>query len=395
MTDHSTQPPAVSLDEQSIVAEALEKAGRSRFADESFREPMRVLLRSLDEEASLNAAGRFTMRTRIVDLLVNRLRLEEYLDRHPEIRDERIGDPVVIVGLPRTGTTMLHRLLSCDPGVNSVAWWENRNPAPFPGGEFGDADPRIAAAHEQVEQILKAVPKLAAIHPWDPEGPDEEILLLEHSFLSTTPGSMAYVPTYDRWMKDQDQTPAYQYLKLMLQFLQWQKRQAGRARDRWVLKTPHHLGFIEYVFETFPGARVVQTHRDPIQTIASVSSMYYSLWRLAADDPDPLVVGRYCKEHYGGMLRHCMSVRDRMPADRFLDVDYRSFVRDPLSEVRRIYDWLGYPLTGELIEQMNWWIEENRRDKRAPHEYTLEEFGLSEEEIRRDFAEYRRRYIEG
>ncbi|RMD85262.1 MAG: sulfotransferase [Candidatus Dadabacteria bacterium] len=385
----------VSLDEQSILAEALERAGRSRFADESFRTPLRVLLQSLDEEANLNAAGRASMRARIVDLLVNRLRLEEYLERHPEIREEEIGDPLVIVGLPRTGTTMLHRLLSCDPEANSVAWWENRNPAPFPGTDLSRGpDPRIAAAHEQVRQILEAVPELAAIHPWDPEGPDEEILLLEHSFLSTTPGSMAYVPSYDRWMKAQDHTPAYQYLKLMLQFLQWQKRQAGRARRRWVLKTPHHLGFIEYLFATFPGARIVQTHRDPIQTIASVSSMYYALWKLAADDPDPHLVGRYCKEHYSQMLRHCMEVRDRMDPGRFLDVDYRRFVRDPLAEVRRIYEWLGLPLGEELIAQMQWWIEENRRDKRAPHEYTLEKFGLSEDEIRREFAEYRARYIE-
>ena len=289
---------------------------------------------------------------------------------------------------------MLHRLRSCDPDVNSVAWWENRNPAPFPGTDWSKADPRIATAHEQVRQILEAVPQLAAIHPWDPEGPDEEILLLEHSFLSTTPGSMAYVPSYDRWMERQDQTPAYRYLELMLKFLQWQKRQAGRARSRWVLKTPHHLGFIEYLLRVFPSARVVQTHRDPIQTIASVSSMYDALWRLASDDPDRRVIGCYCKEHYGGMLAHCMKVRDEMPADRFFDVDYRAFVRDPLGEVRRIYDWLGYALSPELEKEMLWWIEENRRDKRAPHEYTLEQFGLSEEELRRDFAEYRSRHIE-
>lgn len=383
----------IRLDDSSILEEALQKTGRTRFADDSFLAPMRVLLGSLEEEAKLNAAGRHSMRTRIIDLLINRLRVEEYLERHPEIGDEEIGAPLVIVGLPRTGTTMLHRLLSCDPKTNSVAWWENRSPAPLPGSRWGEADPRIADAHRQVRAILEAVPELAAIHPWDPEGPDEDILLLEHSFYSTTPASMANVPSYDAWVKRQDQTVAYRYLQLMLKFLQWQKRQAGRVGERWVLKTPHHLGFIEYLFAVFPGARIVQTHRDPLQTIPSISSMYYSLWRLACDEPDPLAVGRYCNEHYGNALKHCMQIRSSTPPDRFIDIDYRAVVRDPVSQVRRVYDLVGWELTPETEKEMRWWAEENRRDKRAPHEYTLEKFGFTEEELRRDFAEYRERYI--
>lgn len=383
----------VSLDERSILDEALQRAGRARFADDAFLAAMRVLLRSLEEEGDLNAAGRFAMRTRIVDLLVNRFRMEEYLECHPEIRDEQIGAPFVIVGLPRTGTTMLHRLLSCDPTTNAVLWWENRNPAPFPGTKWGEPDPRIAAAHQEVRAVLAAVPELAAIHPWDPEGPDEEIMLLEHSFYSTTPPSMANLPLYDSWVKQQDQTAAYEYLKLTLQFLQWQKRRAGTVGTRWVLKAPHHLTFMEYLFKVFPGVRVIQTHRDPLQTLPSITSMYYSLRKLACDNPDPLVVGRFCLEHWGNAMRHSMQVRDTLPADRFFDVDYRAVARDPIAEVRRIYDFLGMTLDAETEKQMAWWVEENRRDKRAPHEYTLDKFGLTEQEIQREFSEYRRRYI--
>ncbi|MBI4518286.1 MAG: sulfotransferase [Deltaproteobacteria bacterium] len=393
MSQTDTAGATIGLDEQAILDEALRQASRARWTDDSFLAPMRVLLRSLVEEAHLNAAGRFSMRARIVDLLVNRFRLEEHLERHPEIRDEEIRAPFVIVGLARTGTTMLHRLLSCDPNTNAVAWWENRNPAPFPGSKWGEPDPRIAAAHQQVRAILEAVPALAAIHPWDPEGPDEEILLLEHSFYSTVPGSMAHVPTYDSWSKQQDNTGAYEYLKLMLQFLQWQKRQAGRVGRQWVLKTPHHLGFVEYLFKVFPDARVIQTHRDPLQTIPSITSMYYSLWQLACDDVDPLVVGRYCLEHWSRALHHCMQVRDPMTHAPFIDVDYRAVVRDPIAEVGRIYDFLERKLTAEVVKEMQWWVEENRRDKRAPHEYSLEKFGFTEAEIRREFADYRQRYI--
>ncbi len=394
MPETQGQGGPLALDESSLRTEALRRAGRDRFVDETFAQPLRMLLHSLNTEANLNDAGRSSMQMRLIDLLVNRLRLEHYLERHPEIREERIGTPLVIVGFPRTGTTLLHRLLSCDPGTNAVAWWENRNPAPFPETVWGQSDPRIAVAHQQVRAILEAVPELAAIHPWDPEGPDEEILLLEHSFYSTMPGSMANVPTYDAWVKRQDNTAAYRYLELMLQFLQWQKRQAGKVGTRWVLKTPHHLGFLECLFAVFPDSRIIQTHRDPLQTLPSITSMYYFLWQLASDAVDPLVVGRHCREHYGNALRHCMHVRDTIPTNRFIDIDYRVVLRDPLAQVRRIYEFLGLPLSSATEQEMRRWGEDNRRDKRAPHEYTLEKFGFTEAEVRREFAEYRQRYIE-
>ncbi len=379
--------------EHALLDEALQTAGRKHFADESFLEPMRALLLSLSEGESLNATGRVSMRRRVLDLLVNRLRTEEYLERYPEIREETILAPTVIVGLPRTGTTLLHRLLSCDPNTHSVAWWENKNPAPFPGGAWGEADPRIPEAHRQVRAILEAVPELAATHPWDPEGPDEEFFLLEHSFYtfySTVPIDM---PAYASWLEGREQTAAYRYLKQMLQFLQWQKRQANTLGERWVLKAPRHLSFIEELFAVFPDARIIQTHRDPLQTIPSIASMYYSLRKLVCDDPDPVAIGEACKAHYDHALRHCMQVRERMPPAQFIDVDYRDVVRDPLAEVRRIYAGLGHSLSVETESEMQRWVEANRRDKRAPHLYTLDEFNFTEEGIAEQFAAYRQRHV--
>jgi len=393
MSKAGATPDAINFAETTILEEALRKAGRARFDDESFLEPLRVLLRSL-AEAPLNAAGRSSMRTRVVDLLVNRLRLEKHLDRHPEIRDEVIAAPCIIVGLPRTGTTMLHRLLSCDPSTTTLAWWESRNPAPFPNTKWDEPDPRIAAAHEQVRAILAAAPELATMHPWDPEGPDEEFFLLEHSFYTFYSTVPVLMPAYASWATPQDQTVAYRYLHLMLQFLQWQKRQAGRLGKRWVLKAPRHLGFMDDLFRVFPDARIVQTHRDPLQTIPSIASMYYAMWQMVCAEIDPLRVGADSKTHWAGALRHCMQVRDSMAPGHFIDVDYRAVVRDAIGEVHRIYDLLGISLSAGTEREMRWWVEENRRDKRAAHAYTLDKFGLTEEEIRRDFAEYRRRYIQ-
>lgn len=384
---------ALSLDEASIVAAAREKAGLEDFGDEGFHEPLRRLLRSLDEEARLSPVGRAAQRARLVESLVTRLMTEDYIRRHSGILAEVIEPPLVIVGLARTGTTMLHRLLGSGGDFQVARWWEVRYPAPFPGSDWRRDDPRIPAAREEVRIALEMVPVLASIHPWDPEGADEEILLLEHSFLSHVPESAANVPSYRAWLDAQDLTPAYRYLERQLRFLQWQKKESGRGGGRWVLKAPFHLGYIDTLFAVFPGARVIQTHRDPLQTIPSAASMYRSLWELNSETVDPREVGRQVRERYAWALGRCMRSRERLPADRFLDVDYRDVQGDPLAQVRRIYGWIGGQLCAGAEARMCTWLTDNARDTRAPHRYTLEEFGYTEEALRRQFAEYRARML--
>jgi hypothetical protein len=324
--------------------------------------------------------------------------LEQHEARHPEIAREEIGAPLVIVGLARTGTTMLHRLLAADPGLYAARWWEVRFPAPPPGWDSRGAspapDPRIAEARAQVAWILEHQPVLAAIHPWDAEGPDEEIMLMEHSFLSHVPESGANLPSYRAWLDAQDLRPAYALLRRLLRFLQWQKRRRGEAAERWVLKTPMHLGYLDLLFETFPGAHVIQTHRDPLETIPSVASMYLALWGLATEKPDPREVGRQCLERYAGALRRCLAVRDRLPAERFVDVDYRAVARDPVAEVRRIYAAVSRTLTPEAEAAMRAWVEKNPREHRPPHEYAMETFGYTRDALLREFAGYRARFLE-
>jgi hypothetical protein len=383
-----------SLEPGAIVAEANAKAGRGRFDDESFREPLAKLLDSLDREASLSPVGRSAQHARIVESLVMRHVLEQHEARFPEIRREEIAAPLVIVGLARTGTTMLHRLLSCDPGLHAARWWEVRFPAPFPGDDGRGPDPRIAEARAQVAWILEHQPVLAAIHPWDAEGPDEDILLMEHSFLSHVPESGANLPSYRAWLDRQEVRPAYALLRRLLQFLQWQKRRRGETAERWVLKTPMHLGFLELLFETFPGAQVIQTHRDPLETIPSVASMYLALWGLATEKPDPQEVGRQALERYAGALRRSLAARERLPAERFVDVSYREVARDPLGAVRRIYAAFGRALSPAAEAAMAAWVAKNPREHRPPHEYAMETFGYTRESLAREFAAYRARFVE-
>lgn len=393
MTQDDPVAARSDLDETSLLAEAREKAGLADFGDESFREPLRRLLRSLAEEAHLSASGLASQRARIVDSLVTRLMTQAAFQRHPEILDERIEDPVVIVGLARTGTTMLHRLLASGGDFQAAAWWEVRYPAPFPGSDWRRADPRIPAARAEVAMILEHVPVLAAIHPWDAEGADEEIMLIEHSFLSHVPESAANVPSYRSWLDGQDLTPGYRFLKRLLQYLQWQKKEAGRGGGRWVLKAPFHLGYIDVLFDVFPGARVIQTHRDPLETIPSAASMYRSLWELNCDRVDPTVVGHQVRERFAWALSRCLRSRERYASDRFLDVDYRDVQRDPLAQARRVYAWLGMSLSNASEARLRSWLADNSRDKRASHAYRLEEFGYTEQGLARDFAEYRTKHV--
>ncbi|MBW1900854.1 MAG: sulfotransferase [Deltaproteobacteria bacterium] len=384
-----------SLDEESLITEAREKSGLTDFGDESFRRPMRMLLKAMEEEARLNEIGRITQRARIVGLLVNRLRTEDHFKRFPEILEQEIRKPLVIVGLGRTGTTMLQRLIASDPRILSVFWWESRNPAPFPGaGNMADGsrDPRIIDAEAEVSAMIDLAPDLAAIHPIEAEASDEEIMLLEHSFFSTTPEALVHIPSYSMWLEQQDQTAGYEYLKQLLQFLQWQKKRSGVTGERWVLKTPHHLGFLDLLFKVFPDATVIQTHRDPVETIPSWASLVYTLRTLASDSADAKEAGRHWSRKFKNATRHSLQIRDTFPG-RFIDIWYRDVLKDPVTQIRQIYEYTGMELTPEVEQTMIKWTIDHARDKRPVHHYTLEEFGLTEEGLKKDFAEYRKRFI--
>ena len=389
----SSAEAAVSLSADALLEEASARTGLENFGDEHFQAPMRLLLKSLDKEANLHAAGRALMRERIIGLLVNRLRTEDYFHRCPEIAEEKICAPIFIAALPRTGTTMLHRFIASDPRMYAVLWYECRQPAPLPDSEGAKKDPRIVQAEEEVRLMLKTYPGLDAIHPMDPVGPDEDIMLKEHAFCSGMPESMADVPAYNDWELHADHTPAYQYLKRILQFLQWQKKRSGQHRERWVLKAPEHMGHVDKVLKVFPDAVILQSHRDPLQTIPSISSMIHSAWCAYTEQPSKHRVGTVWGGRFWEFLHRCMKLRESLPAERFLDLYYRDTLQDPLQAVQRVYAYIGMGLTEDARQKMSKWQEANRRETRETHRYTLEEYGFSADEIKRRFAAYREQYL--
>ncbi len=382
------------FDETRLLADAQAQSGLTDFGDEGFREPLSVLLKSLREEAPLNATGRAMFRGRIVESLETRLKTQYWISRHPEILDEKIEAPIVIVGLMRTGTTMLHRMLAADPRNHAAMWWETRFPAPDAETDWNRPDPRIAPAEDEVAAILAADPRQASIHPWDALAPDEEILLLEHSFLSHVPEAFAKIPSYRSWIDAQDWTPAYVYLEKLLQSLQWQKRQRGLIRDRWVLKSPGHLGYIDTLFAVFPDARVIQMHRDPLETIPSAASMNHALWALYSDEGEMSEAGAQVQARFAWATQRCMAARKRHAKDRFVDIWFRDALRDPVGEIERAYEIFGIEMTSEARGAMEKWRTDHPRDERPAHDYSLADYGLTEEGIRVAFASYREQYIE-
>lgn len=382
----------LGFDAKALQDEAQRRAGSSDFGDSAFAEPMRRLLSALEREAGLNQAGRLGQLERIVGLLVNRLRTEESVRRHPEILAQRIVAPIVIVGLARTGTTMLHRMLASDPRLHALLWYESRQPAPQTDGEFSGTDPRIADAEREVEAMLGASPDLIAAHPMDALAPDEEIMLIEHAFLSTNPEAFCRIPSFAAWREAQDLTPGYDYLVRLLQFLQWQKRGRGEAGERWILKTPFHLGHMDALFRAFPDARIVWPHREPSQCIPSLASLIHSLRVLASDRVDAVEVGREWSGKMRRAIGRCMDVREAHE-DRFLDLRYQDLVADPLALAARIYAFAGLSLGDEVAARMRRWGVENAREKRPLHRYTLERFGFDEPSLRSDFARYRERFL--
>lgn len=391
------ESPDTRLDETSLVVAARKRTGLEDFGDESFREPLRRLLWSLENEARLTPAGRAGQRTRIVGLLAARLETHAILTRHPEIEAEQVDVRFVVVGFPRTGTTLLHRILARDPRASALAWWECRHPAPFSGWQVAEAarvrDPRIAAAEAEVAAMLAKNPALAAVHPLDALAPDEDLMLLEHAFQSSTPAGSLNVPSYLRWHLEQDGRAAYRDHARFLRFLQWQKRMRGEPVRPFVLKAPHHMVHLDRIFENHPDATVVQTHRDPLDTLPSLASMALELRRLTSASVDPRECADYALTTARARLERLEQVRRSVAKERFVDVWFGDVVADPLAVVERIYGAVGLELPKTVRDAMARFVTENGRDKRPAHGYALEQFGLDADAIRREFAAYRETHV--
>lgn len=392
MASAAAAPVQPAFEREALLEAARQRTGLSDFGDTWFLEPMDKFIESANSEACLTPAGVAAQTEVIVKGLASRLRMFEDIKRHPEILDEKVEVAGIILGLPRTGSTIFHRLLASSPGMTAIRWFEAQNFAPFPGETPGDPQERRAYAKAMIEGWLQAAPELASIHPLDPEAPDEEILILGQMFVSTMVEGMTFVPGFTRWLDDYDQSRGHEDLKTILQYLQWQE--PSRRGSKWVLKSPSNLPYAEVAAKAFPDALLIMTHRDPLQTVPSYVSMQAALYKLGAtiDDRD---VGAFWFPRLVNWMKRFEVARERIGEDRFVDIDYREVARDPLRQAQRVLERMGLPADGGSEAAMAEFMAGNQREQRPTHDYSLERFGLDEEEVKQAFAQYRDRYITG
>jgi hypothetical protein len=376
----------VNLGEDSLIKTAMRKTGFEDFGNESIWERMRLLISSLENEARLHPFGRFMARQNMIRYLTNRLKIEDALKKHPEIMKIKMEDPVFVVGLQRTGTTMMQRLLAADgEHFRFLASWEAINPAPLSPEKPGEnKDPRVTMAVIASRALKYMAPDFFAIHPIEPLDPEEDCLLFDYAFWSTVPEAIMRVPSFSRWLEEQDHTEAYRYYKKILQYLYWQN-----PKGRWILKTPQHMEHFVELFSVFPRARIIQTHRDPARVVASFCSMVSHAYGVFSDEVDPVEIGRHWSRKAQKMVNHSIEIRKKIGAGSILDVHYADIMTDPAGVMRRVYGFLNMPFTAENEELVRRWVRENPQHKHGKHSYRLDDFGLSRSDIDKVFAAYR------
>ena len=376
----------IALDEDSLINRAIKKAGSSDFGGDGFREGLRRFLASAESEAELTLLGRLMVQGYVTDNLVNRLKLTEWRKQHDAVAKEKIVAPLFIVGLPRTGTTILHGLLEQDPTNRSPLSWEVQFPVPPATPETWETDPRIAEHQKILDQLLKLVPGFAAMHPMGATMPQECVAVFTMCFMSEQLQVQFNVPSYQAWLDEQDMRPTYEFHRHFLQHAQ----SGGVQGGRWVLKSPAHLHLIETLLDVFPDARIVHTHRDPIKVCASAASLTATLRGASTDAIDLHEIGRQQLDWWAKLIGSSLEQRRRLrhKSEQFFDVKMSETVSDPLDVVRRMYAHFDYPLTDEVEARMLAFMKENTRDKHGSHTYTPEDFGIDPEHDRAPFQEY-------
>jgi hypothetical protein len=380
------------FDVAAVLADAQRKESLTDWGPGDFASPLTVLLDDY-ATADVNAIGVLILRAGIVHSLRMRLRAQEWIRRHPEILDERVAAPIVVVGMMRSGTTLLQRLLAADPRFNCAYGWEVVEAVPRLDHQFTGVDPRIAVSEAREAKSRELAPDLFVIHPMYAREAEEEIVFLADAFLSHVPESGAHLPNYRSWLDAQDFTPAYDYLHRMLQFLQWQKRQRGDVAERWVLKSPAHLGYLDALRAQFGDLHIVHMHRDPCATIASGASLNATLHAMHADNVDRQRVGAQWLQRMGWTNDRAMAVRDEWADEgaRVTDIGFDDAVEDPIGQVARVYDAIDVPLTAEAERAMRTWLAERPREAARPT-YALGDYGLRSEQVDERFALYNKHF---
>ncbi len=362
---------------------AMRMAGLGDFGEPDFEEGLSVLCDSAERDARLLFTGRLVYRDQIAHALVTRLRRIEARKRRPEVFKRALVPPLIVLGLPRSGTTLLHRLLSLAEDARSPALWEMQDPIAGPG-----PDRRRERSLQEVIRLKKAAPDIDAKHHIDPDEPEEDFFLFDSSLWSFTFWTLVPVYGYLEWYQQRDPRPGYRAYREHLQLFQ-----AESPGKRLTLKAPAHTGYLEALLEAVPEAMIVQTHRDPVKVTSSINSLFYTLHSYFAKPIDIRRTAAANMDMFVLSLERNTASRQKIPAGRILDIRYADLTSDPVSTVRHIYDHFGLKFDDGFESRMRRWMAERPQHKFGKHEYAAEDFGMTDALIAERFKDYTARFL--
>ncbi|MBK7948836.1 MAG: sulfotransferase [Deltaproteobacteria bacterium] len=364
-----------------LVDEARRATGLHALGPDEWREGLECLLEAAEREANLTTIGRGMLFEQVVTGLVGRLHSEAGFANHPDVESVPIERPILVVGMPRTASTTLHRLLIRDPALQGLEMWLADTPMRRPPRATWPSIPAFVECDRRTRALFEAAPELRAIHDMDADEVDECWHLLRQSFATVNLECTFRIPSYSRWWAACDMGPMYRRYRRNLQLIG-----GGAPGQRWLLKDATHMFHLDRFLEVFPDACVVTTMRDPAKMIPSVASLTTSVMRPAVADFDPIAHGQAQLELWVRGLRRIDAVCAGLPRDRFYRMEFEDFQADPVAEVRRIHARFGLELSREAEAAMRSWLERNRKGRHGEHAYRAEDYGLSPERIRAAFA---------
>jgi hypothetical protein len=380
----------VSFDVATILAAARAKTGLGDFGAPDFEGRLAIQCQSIEEDTGLNALGRLGVFANVLRYAENRLRFEDLLRRHPEILETKIERPLIVAGMPRTGTTHLLNLIGADTRLRSLPYWESLEPVPIRGEAPGrdGRDPRWARCNESYQQMVANMPLIVAMHDMPPDHIHEEIELEELDFASYLLEWLCRPPRWRDHYLALDQRPHYAYMKRVLQALTWL-----RGPNRWVLKSPQHLEQLPALLGVFPDATIVITHRDPVSVIRSAITMLGYGDRMRRKRVDLVGLADYWIDRVTKLLGACLRDRDALPEAQVIDVPFHEFMADDVGMVGRIYEKAGLTMTREARAELDGFMAANPRGKHGQVIYDLKgDFGLEPSDVRKRFADYVERF---
>lgn len=375
----------IKLDKDDLIKAARKSTKLHDLGSMFWDEPLDRMLESLNGEANLSPVGRFITKQRLLNLLAVRLRAEDLFKKHPEILAQDLYPVMLVIGLQRTGTTKLQRLLAADPDNRAVLSWEAINPAPI-NGDMKDGKERIKFARMSENALKVMSPGFFAIHPVEHLAPEEDVLLLDVSFMSQTAEAITHVPSYAKWLEKTDQSLAYEYMVKLLKLLQWQ-----RPGKRWILKTPHHLEFLDLVDKHFGDVQYIWTHRNVYECIPSFLSMVSYSRVMFSNKVDKHEVAEHWVKKNGYMLSRALDFHEKNShRTHFTDVPYRDLVQDSMKVLHRIYSDRNETISPELEKIFIETNNTNGQGRYGQHIYSLADFGIDEKYIDKYTSAYQK-----